>query len=248
MIFRNIIFSAVFAGIIAGLIYGLFQATQISPIIYAAEEFEVAESAIDVSADGHDHSQDQETEGHSHNHEAGAPQSELKRQLYTISSTILASISFALILIALMYWHNLKSNKPKVTWFSGLGWGLALMLSFFVSPVMFGLHPEVPGTQAAQLEHRQIWWLFCVSATMAGLVVLYYMPMKFKLAGIALIVLPHVLGAPHISSELTFANQDPAAISALTELTKQFYNMTSIGMFIFCITLGTLSGFAVNRF
>lgn len=239
MIFRNIVFSAIFAGIVSGLIYGLFQATQISPIIYAAEEFEVSEIAVDVADDGHDHS---------HDHENWSSEDGLERKFYTISSTILTGISFALILIALMYWHNLKSSKPKVTWLSGLGWGVALMLCFFVSPVMFGLHPEVPGTQAAELENRQIWWLFCVTATMAGLVILYYTPMKYKLAGLGLIVLPHVLGAPHISSELTFTNQDPAAITALTQLSKQFYSMTSIGMFIFCLTLGALSGFAVNRF
>ena len=240
MLFRHIIFSSLFTGIIAGLVYGLFQASQISPIIYAAEAFEVSQPATQ--------SADHDAHNHSHDDEDWAPEDGIERKLYTMGSTILASISFAIILIALMCWHNLKSSKPKVTWLSGLGWGLALMLSFFVAPAMFGLHPEVPGTQAAQLEHRQIWWLFCVIATALGLVALYYLPMKFKPVGVVLIILPHLLGAPHSSSELTFANQDPAAIEALTALSKQFYSMTSIGMLLFCLCLGALSGFAVNRF
>ena len=236
--FRNIIFSALIAGIVSGLIYGMFQATQISPIIYAAEEYEVSDDNGQVN-DGHDHS---------HDHEAWGPEDGMERILYTLGSTILTSISFAIILTALMQWHNLKSSKPKITWLSGLGWGLAFMISFFVAPAMFGLHPEVPGTQAAQLEHRQLWWLFCAIGTLLGLAVLYYAPAKFKLGGLLLIALPHIVGAPHITSGLTFANTDPAAVQALTTLSKQFYNMTAIGMLIFCLALGALSGFAVNRF
>ena len=67
MAFRNILLSAIVVGIFSGLLYGLFQHFQISPIIYAAEAYEVESDTIEAPA-AHSHS---EASGHhEHNEEA----------------------------------------------------------------------------------------------------------------------------------------------------------------------------------
>ncbi|MFA9421817.1 MAG: hypothetical protein ACERLB_16860, partial [Gammaproteobacteria bacterium] len=68
-----------------------------------------------------------------------------------------------------------------------------------------------------------------------------------KLGGLVLIALPQFVGAP-VMEKLSFANSDPAAIAALGKLSSQFIAATSIGMLIFCVLLGALSGFASARF
>ena len=143
--------------------------------------------------------------------------------------------------------HNLKANKPNITPLSGAAWGVSAMLAFFVAPALFGLHPEVPGTVAATLENRQGWWALCVALTAAGIAVFYYAPLKLKLGGIVLVAIPHIMGAP-MPEQQGFANPDPVAIAALSELSAQFYLLSAIGMGIFFVIIGALSGFAVQRF
>jgi cobalt transporter subunit CbtA len=242
--FRNIIFSAVVVGIIAGSLYGIFQQTQINPIIYAAEAFEVTGSGDPVMLESHDHSGSQE---HEHNHEAWAPESGFERILSTLVANILIAMAFSILLISFMSLHNLKSSKPPISWKTGAVWGIGLMLSVFAAPSLMGIHPEIPGTIAQSLEHRQIWWISSATATAAGLLMLYYGKNPVKLGGLVLIVLPQLVGAPAME-KLGFANSDPVAITELSKLSSQFVIMTSIGMLIFCVLLGALSGFASTRF
>lgn len=241
MIFRNIIFSAVLVGLVSGLIYGVFQQTQLSPIIYAAEKFEVNKST-QISL--HEKNIDSLT---SQTETAWLPNNGAERIFWTMLANILTGISFALVMLSLMAVHNLKSNKPKVDIVQGIGWGAVGLLAIFVAPTLIGLHPEVPGTIAIGLEHRQGWWLFCVLSTMLGSAVIYYTPIKFKALGIVLAVIPHILVAP-IHAQLIFENTDPVAIAHLNDLSQQFFSMTAIGTTLFFIVLGAGSGLAVNKF
>ncbi|MEH6578881.1 MAG: CbtA family protein [Amphritea sp.] len=247
MAIRNILLSAIVVGILSGLLYGLFQHSQISPIIYAAEVYEVAEEeAPEAAVAGHSHSHQTDTQDH-HAAEPWGPEDGFERIAYTVSADIAVAIAFAMIMISLMALHNHKANKPKVNVLFGAAWGVAALLSFFVAPAMFGLHPEVPGTEAAVLDNRQAWWLFCALASVAGIAIVYYAPKMFKLAGVALILAPHIIGAP-MPEHHGFANTDPAAVLALTDLTQQFFIMTAVGMAIFFVLVGSLSGYAVQRY
>ena len=238
MVFRSIIFSALMVGIIAGSLYGFFQQFQVNPIIYAAEVYEVAE-APDTFAleDATQHSAQ----------EAWTPEDRVARISSTLIANILIGIGFALLLISAMSLHNLKSNKPKLNWQAGILWGLGLLAILFIAPSLLGLLPEIPGTLAQTLENRQIWWVFSALATASGLAVIYYAPRFVKLLGTALVALPHVIGAPTLATH-SYANGDPAAVAALNELSHQFVIMTSVGMLIFCVLLGALSGFCSTRF
>jgi len=233
MIFRNIIFAAILVGVVSGLIYGVFQQIQLSPIIYAAEKFEVNNEAVDHH--------DPITQI------AWSPENGTERIVWTLFANILTGISFALVMISLMTVHNLKSNKPKVDAVQGIGWGAVGLLAIFVAPALIGLQPEVPGTVAAALEHRQTWWLFAVVATVLGAAVLYYAPLKLKAIGIAIILLPQ-MAASSLHAQLSFENTDPVAVAALNELGQQFYSMAAIGTALFFIILGAGSGFAVKKY
>ena len=242
MIFRNIVFSSLIVGLIAGLVHGAFQQLQVSPIIFAAEEYEVTDGEETVAEQGvaaRDH--------HNHDHTAWSPEQGAERATYSMLSNVLVGMAFAMLLVPLMALHNFKSSKPKVDTIRGIGWGMAAMIVIFVAPAMLGLHPEVPGTVAAVLENRQLWWIYCALATAAGIALLYYGRVPLKLLGAALVALPHLTGAPH-PTELTFANTAPEAVVALTALSAEFYTMTAIGMAIFFLTLGALSGYVTSRF
>ncbi len=237
MIFRSVVFAAVVVGIISGMAYGVFQQLAINPIIYAAEDYELSEPAAAAEAS---------SDGHSHSSESWTPEDGAQRILSTLGANILIAFGFAVLLIAAMALHNLKSDRAPVTWQSGILWGLGLMISFFVSPALLGLHPEVPGTVNDSLDSRQLWWLSCALATAAGLILIYYGPVLLKLVGFVLIVIPQVIGAPHPSTR-SYLNNDPVAVDALNHLTSQFLIMTSIGMLIFFVLLGGLSGFVSGR-
>ena len=230
MTFRNIVFSALVAGLIAGALYGLFQQLKINPIIYAAEVYEVNESNGLAAADL-----------------AWAPADRMQRILATLGTNILIGMGLSLLLICAMSLHNLKSSKLKVNWKTGIIWGLGLMASMFVAPSLLGLQPEIPGTLAQPLQHRQLMWISIAISTAAGLLIIYYARRLVKFAGIIMIVLPHFIVAPTPTAH-GYVNSDPAAVAALNELSRQFVIMSSIGMLIFCVLLGSLSGFISARF
>ena len=244
MTFRNIIFSAVVVGIIAGTLYGLFQQFQINPIIYAAEAYEV--DSIEVQTNTHDNAE----AAHSHDHGSGtgwSPEDGFERITSTLVANILTAITFSIFMICVMSFHNLKSNKPKVNWKTGVLWGVGLMLSMFVAPSLLGLHPEIPGTVSESIGQRQVWWISSAVATAFGLLLLYYGSTAFKIAGVVLLALPQILGAP-VPETHSYANTDPVAVEALNQLSSQFVTMTTIGMTIFCLLIGALCGFASTRF
>ncbi|MGB1237438.1 MAG: CbtA family protein [Pseudomonadales bacterium] len=241
MILRNILLCAIAVGVISGLAYGLFQQTQINPIIYGAEAYEVADVPL-----AHSHAETVE-QGAAETAEAWAPEDGAPRIIATASANIAIAVAYALVMIALMALHNLKADKPALNARRGALWGIAALFAFFIAPALFGLHPEVPGTVAAELLNRQHWWMFCAATSAAGLAVLYYGSNTYKFIGALLLALPHVVGAP-LPETHGFANTAPEAVTALTELTRQFYLMTSIGMALFFVLLGTLCGYAVQRF
>jgi predicted cobalt transporter CbtA len=95
---------------------------------------------------------------------------------------------------------------------SGLIWGFAGFAAVHLAPAM-GLPPELPGTIAAELAPRQLWWIGCVIFTAAGIASLGYGrgPM-WPVVGVALIVAPHIVGAPRLD---TYFGLGPAELGSL---------------------------------
>ncbi len=240
MTFRNIVFCALLVGLVAGLFLSLLQQFQVTPIIQAAETFEMPTAsplATEPGASGHSHG---DSDGHSHDGEAWGPNEGLERLAYTVLSNGLAAFGFALLLISLM------STRPGGNVLTGLLWGAAGYLSVFVAPSL-GLHPEIPGMQAAALESRQFWWTLTVALTAGGLALIAFVPTRFKLGGLLLIAIPHLIGAPQIEGPL-FNHPDPAAIAALEALARDFIQATALVNGAYWLLIGALSGWLVQRY
>ncbi len=233
MIFRNLVFSAVLVGIISGIVLALVQQVSVTPIILAAEGFEISE-APEVNSDGHTDSE------HSHSADAWAPEDGSERLIYTTGANILASTGFALLLLAAM------TYKGKVSLRSGVLWGVAGYLTFFVAPFM-GLHPEIPGMEATNLQGCQGWWLITISLTALGLGLIAFAPVGLKVAGVFLLIIPHVLGAP-LPEVHGFNHPDANVVVTLEVLAHNFLQATAIANAIFWLVLGLSSAYFINKF
>lgn len=192
--------AALAAGFLAGALVAGLQEVTTTPLILEAEKYESGETAsagrflvahaaesrndayLHLVHDGTDHG----TEN------AWAPEDGIERSLSTALATVGTTFGFALILLAVMV-----LSDAKITARTGLAWGAAAFAATGLAPAL-GLSPELPGSAAAVLEDRQIWWIGTALATAAGLfLVLRVSSALAILAGLALIALPHVIGAPH---------------------------------------------------
>lgn len=187
---KRIAQTAGFAGLLAAIVLTLLQSLWVTPLIMQAEGFEVAEPAtIEHSHDAtaaHGHG----AGGHSHDSEAWAPEDGWQRLLSTGLSNLVVAVGFALMLAGLF-----TLRAPEKTW-QGLLWGLAGFATFVLAPAS-GLPPELPGTAAAELLLRQYWWIGTAASTAAGLALLAFGGnWMLRMLGVAILALPHLLGAP----------------------------------------------------
>jgi cobalt transporter subunit CbtA len=212
-VFRRLVFVAVCAGTIAGLFSTVLHHFTTVPLILAAEAYENAASDL---AHTTDHSP------------AWEPSNGLERLGATAIADVLTGIAFALILVAIWRAGDLSLNAQR-----GALWGLAGFTAVILAPSL-GLPPELPGTQAAALSARQLWWVATVIATAVGLGGLCFAKSTaLRVAAIAIIVLPQVIGAPQ---PLHHGSLAPA------ELAAQFHLAVIASSFGFWIVLGALCG------
>ena len=233
---QGIFWPALLAGGIAGLLLTGLQLFTITPKIVQAETYEVDEVVSDNG--GHTHEQESRTHsdhGHGHaeeNGEAWAPADGAERAFYTSLNSIIVSIGFGLLLTACY------ALRGYVTWIKGILWGVAGFAVFHLAPAL-GLPPKLPGDMTAELGTVQMWWWFTVITTAAGLWVIAFQKTYFKLAGVVLIILPHLFGAPQPESQGGLAPQELRNVFIITSLTTNA---------VFWVVLGMLSAYFFNRF
>lgn len=206
--FNRIVSTAVAAGLVAGLALTAVQLVQVTPIILQAEAYEDAAPAPAVVAPAaHSHA-----DAHAHQHEAAhehagwKPENGTERTLYTIVANVTMSIAYGLLLCAAL---TVAGARPTPR--QGLLWGAACYVAFFVAPSL-GLPPELPGTAAAPLEQRQIWWALTALSSAAGLALLAFgkrSPVRY-IAAMILLVAPQLAGAPQ---PLVHARTAPEALA-----------------------------------
>ena len=221
--FRRIVVSACLAGMLGGLVLTAVQWIQVVPIIAKAETYEVSGAASDDHADG---------DVNTHEHRSWVSEDGFKRTLWTAVANVGTAIGFALLLAAIF------SLRRDVTWRQGLLWGLGGYAAFFALPAL-GMAPELPGTQSAALEQRQVWWLMTVVLSAAGLwLAALGHSWAYKAVGIVLVVIPHAVGAPHPETHSSLAPAD---------LAHTFLIATAIANAIFWLVLGTSSAVAFKK-
>jgi cobalt transporter subunit CbtA len=132
------------------------------------------------------------------------------------------------------FW-TLRSGRP-FTASDGVLWGAAGFAAFSLAPA-FGLPPELPGMAGSELIQRQIWWVATVCCTAGGIASLLCLTGLWRIAGIILILLPHLIGAPHTDGH--------GAIPG--EMAATFATASLGASAVFWVVLGWVSGWAQQR-
>ena len=240
--FRRIFIVAAIAGLISGVFVTIVHQIATVPVILGAEVFEkaaepmetasaatetvVAESAYPAAATAHDHHYDAD---------AWEPADGFERNAFTVLADILTGIGFSLLLVAAYTFRG-----AQMDWHQGFCWGLAGFAVFTLAPDL-GLPPEVPGTEAAPLFDRQMWWLATVILTAGGLALLFLSKQVrpiYYLIAVAMIVAPHAIGAPQPAEYHSAAPES---------LAQRFIVAVTMTSFLFWLAMGTLTGFFYKR-
>lgn len=257
MLFRRVVFSALLVGALSGLLLSAVQRWQVVPIIDTAERIEqtrTAQAVVPAGADAqaHDHS-GHDHGAHAHPADAWEPAEGAERIGFTVLSNVLVGVGFALVMLAVMSAVLRRSAvtggrraMAKFDWRHGLLWGLAGYAVFFVAPAL-GLPPEIPGRVAAPLESRQVWWLLTAACTAAGIAVAAFGKSPWRWAGLALIAVPHVIGAPQ-SGMSPFVGFPAETAAEMAVLAKRFVWASAIANGLFWIALGSASAWTARRF
>ncbi|MEO4041638.1 CbtA family protein [Hoeflea sp. CAU 1731] len=233
--------AALVAGLIAGVFMSVAQEIKVTPLILHAEEFEnvggdrveqslaPSESLIMSLTDF----LSPVTMAYAHEGEEGGALFGLDRLWGTILANLVVGAGYGLILLAAV----LLTGIP-ITAKTGVLWGAAGWLTFQFLPAL-GLPPELPGFPAADLADRQVWWVATVILSATGLYLLVVRSEIWaKIAGVVVLALPHVYGAPQpeiITSDV------PALLAA------EFAVATLATTAFFWVVLGLLMGAAMDR-
>ena len=222
---KRIAQTAGFTGLLAALLLTLLQSFWVAPLILQAETFENAPAATEV----HEHA---EATAHTHDAEAWEPEDGWQRVLSTTGGNLVVAVGFALMLAGL---YTLRAPTRTA---QGLLWGLAGYATFVLAPTL-GLPPELPGTAAADLAQRQIWWIGTAASTAAGIaLIVFSRHWLMKILGVAILAVPHVIGAPQPEVHSMLA---PEALEAQFKIASQLTNVA------FWLALGLISAWLFRR-
>ena len=239
------------AGLLAGVVSGLFvsgmQQVTTVPLILQAEAYERAGAKpatlehsfltpnvdarlVLVHGDAHTEGDGAPASGTS----AWVPADGFERTAATTVATVGTAAGFALMLLALML-----ASGAEITARTATLWGVAAFFATGMAPGL-GLPPELPGSAAAELMPRQLWWVATAAATAAGMWLLFRTTGPARLAaGIVLIMAPHLIGAPHPSA---FTSTAPA------ELAGHFTSASLAVHAVLWVLVGATSGYFWQRF
>jgi cobalt transporter subunit CbtA len=225
--FSRIVSTAVAAGLLAGLALTAVQMVQVAPIILQAETYEHAAPVVHAHADAAAHE-------HHHDHAAWKPEDGVERTLYTVLANVTMGVACGLLLCAAF---TVAGARP--TWRQGLLWSAACYAAFFVAPSL-GLPPELPGTSAAPLGQRQLWWALTALSSAAGLALMAFGRGALRfLGGLVLLAALQLIGAPQ---PLVHTRAAP------DELAHAFVIASALANAAFWLVLGWLTAFFFKKF
>jgi cobalt transporter subunit CbtA len=240
--FRSILLSASIAGLFAALVFTALQLALVTPLILQAETYEDAASATQEESTTavNEHAGAEHTHSHEHaddhHHDANdwKPHDGWQRISFTLISNIVMGVAYGLILAGVYtLWRHPRNTAQ------GLLFGIAGFAVFFAAPGL-GLPPELPGTAAAALENRQMWWIATAIATAISLALFFAQKnWPLRALGFIILVIPHIVGAPH---------PDVAGSVAPEQLQKHFVLATVASNAVFWLLLGAVSAITWRKF
>jgi cobalt transporter subunit CbtA len=223
---KRIAQTAGFTGLLAALLLTLLQSFWVAPLILEGETYEQA-----PAAEMHEHNAPGMA-AHEHDTEAWEPENGWQRILSTTGGNLVVAVGFALMLAGMYTLYAPRRTRE------GLLWGIAGFLVFCLAPNL-GLPPELPGTAAADLTLRQAWWIGTAASTAAGLALLVFgRNMLLKGLGVAIMLVPHVIGAPQPEVHESLA---PEALE------HQFIIASLLTNAVFWLGLGLISAWLFRR-
>jgi cobalt transporter subunit CbtA len=215
----RILLVALAAGLFAGMLMTPVQLRQTVPLILHAEEFEGGAHHDHATAPAAEH--------------AEPPQPET-RLWNTLLANLVTGAGFALLMAGV----SLISGAP-VRFANGLAWGAAGWLAVQFLPGL-GLPPELPGFPVLDVTARQVWWTLAVAASVAGLALLFLSQTNItRIAGAALMLAPHLYGAP---KPVDISSDVPAYLAA------EFVMASLSTALFFWLALGLALGFMMDRY
>ncbi|WP_435140505.1 CbtA family protein [Pseudopelagicola sp. nBUS_19] len=216
---KNLLSSAVFAGLIAGLIAALLQFLFVIPLLLEGEMYESG-ARVHFLVDGMTQS-DKNRPGLGN---------EWGRHLMTVGFNVVTYTGYALLLVAAMGYAREKTGL-SITARRGLLWGFCGFIAVQLAPAA-GLPPELPGTPAAELAPRQIWWFATIIATGFGLALIAFgKTLPAHILGLTAILLPHFIGAPHLDTYFGIAPPELSAEFATISLGVALIGWSLLGYF-----------------
>jgi cobalt transporter subunit CbtA len=219
---RRLLGGGLIGGFVGGLLVALVQTVTTTPLILHAETFE----------SGHPPAAAESTEMHAGG--LGDTHEGSFRLMTTAVATVGVAVGYAWILLAAMH----AAGRP-ITARTVVPWAVAAFLATGLAPA-FGLAPALPGSAEAGLVARQVWWLATAAATAAGLAAIGLGRKPSLVAlGLMLIVLPHLVGAPHTGAA---ASRVPAEVAAS-------FTAASLGLqFLTWVLPAAIAGYCVSCF
>ena len=218
--------TAGFTGLLSALLLTLLQSFWVAPLILQAETYEKP-----AASEVHEHA-DMAMPAHEHDAEAWEPEDGWQRVLSTTGGNLVVAVGFALMLAGL---YTLRAPARTS---QGLLWGLAGYAVFCLAPTM-GLPPELPGTAAADLLQRQLWWVSTAASTAVAIALLVFgKHWALKVLGVAIVLVPHLFGAPQ---PLVHSSLAPEALESQFKIAAQLTNLA------FWLALGVISAWLFRR-
>lgn len=201
---RQLFTSALFAGLAAGLFAALLQFLLVTPLLLEGELYESGQRVHFASSP--------EAAVQSPAGPAAGPTQDIARHLTTAGFNVVTYTGFALLMVAGMAMAHRFGHA--VTARQGILWGLGGFIALQLAPAA-GLPPQLPGSVAAEVELRQVWWLATVACTLLGLALIAFARgLLIAALGIVAIGLPHIIGAPHLDTHFGIAPPELAALFA----------------------------------
>jgi cobalt transporter subunit CbtA len=213
-------------GVLGGAVIAGVQSVTTIPLILQAETFETT-AALQNTLVHLAHT------GGGKAAAASTPVFDPGRFALTLVATVAVATGYAWMLLAAMF-----ARGETITARSALPWAVAAFFAVGLAPAL-GLAPELPGAAAADLTARQLWWTATVIASAAGLAAIFLRPTPLWIAlGVAALVAPHLVGAPH-PAEVT--SRVPA------ELAARFAAASLVVQALMWILPGTIAGYVMSR-